>query len=806
MWSDLHGAFRGLLAGRATTVTAFVILSLGVSAAIVTFSVVDTIALRPLPLPEPHRLIAIARADNRSPQLGPLAPQDLFSWQAGVPALQGLAGIGPWSVRVQTDTGVQALTAFRVTPNLFDVLQVSPAIGRTFSPEHERAGSDAVIVLSHGFWMRHFAGNPAVVGTRVAFAKETREILGVMPAGFTYPIGPAKDADVWVPYVPRPNERDHASPGRGYFLQLVGRLQPEATLALAREQIEAVTRGIAAQYPNQSFWRNARPVVMPLHERVVGPAAQWLQLMLAAVALVLLVACVNVANLLLARATTRGRELATRAALGAGHLRIARMLLFEGLLLAAAAAAVALAISSWGLSAITAMLPAGLARASSIALDGRVVGVSIAAAVLTGVFFGGVPAWHAMRADLVAAIRDGSGAVSGGRRRARVMRALLTAEVAFVVAVLVAVGLFVGSFVQIVRTDLGFDRRQVVGFSVNRDVSSLPAEQRMAAFESFVAELVDQVRTTPGVAAAAFADGGLPLSGGSTRYSIKIDGIETADMLELRAVSAEYFEALGMRMVEGRALTRDDRVGTPAVAVINQAAARRYFPGGSAVGRSFEFRAPTTVVGVVADPRHAGPEVDVQPQMYLPLTQNDMLRSSLSGELIVRADGSPQAVATAVQSVLQRSLGLTVAPTPRFVDESFRTLTASRRFNASVMAMFGIIALVIGAIGVYGVMAFSVAQQVRAIGIRMALGASRARILRDVVADAAMPLGLGVGVGLVAAWTMSGVFASVIFGVRPAEASIYAMVAATAAATGLLAALLPGSRAARIDPSRALRM
>ena len=804
--SDLRTAIRGLRGAPGTTAIALLVLTIAIAAATVTFSVVDAVTLRTLPFPEPDRLASIARVTSLSPRLGPSAPQDFFSWQGGATAFESLAAVGPWNLRLQTDQGTETLTGSRATGSLFQVLRVHAALGRTFTSEHEQAGRDKVVLISHDLWLRRFNGDPGVVGRTVTFGKEAREILGVMPPGFTYPIGPATPAEVWTPIVPRPTDRDHATGGRGYYMQIVGRLRPGATLEQARAQVETITSQVAATYPS-SFWKDARPVVTSLHEFVVGPARQWLLLVLGAVALVLLVADVNVANLLLVRATTRGRELATRAALGASRARLARMLLFEGLLLTTAAAAAGITLSYWGLSIVKASLPEGLARASSIALDARVLTIAIAAAMGTGLLFGLLPAWHAMRADLVSVMKDGSAGVIGGRGRVRWMRALLGAEVAVVVTVLVAMALFVTSFIRIVRADMGFDRNNVVGFDVNRRLDQVPDDQRLAAADATAADLIERVSAVPGVVSAALVDGGLPLSGGSSRYSVKIDGYgETrgGDMLELRGVTAGYVETLGMRLLDGRSFEATDRAGSPLVALINEEAARRFY-GGRAVGRTFEFRGRTTVVGIVADSRLSGPEVAVRPELYVPLTQNDTRSSSLSGTLVVRTGRSPEAVVPAVQEAMRQLLGGATPPAPTYVRESFEKLTASRRFNAGVMAVFGAVALLIGVSGIYGVVAFTVTQQVRAIGLRRALGATGGRILRAILADAGRTVAVGIAIGLLIAWMVSGVFASVVFGVQPTEMSVYAAVAVLSAIAGLLAAIVPGLRAARLDPLIALR-
>jgi hypothetical protein len=374
------------------------------------------------------------------------------------------------------------------------------------------------------------------------------------------------------------------------------------------------------------------------------------------------------------------------------------------------------------------------------------------------------------------------------------MRLLLGAEVAVVVTVLVAVTLFVTSFVRIVRADLGFDRDNVMGFD-------------LTVSEALAADLISRAGASPGVRSAAFVDGGLPLQGGSTRYSIEVDGYgETTggDMLELKGIAGPYVDAMGMRLLNGRALEPTDRGGSPLVALVNEEASRRFF-NGQAVGRTFGFRGRRTVVGVVANSRLGGPEVDVRPELYLPLTQNDTRSSPLSGYLVVRTQDSPETVVPAVQAAIREVLGGTNTAAPIFLNDAFWRLTATRRFNAAVMAVFGAVALLIGISGIYGVVAFTVTQQVRAIGLRRALGATGGRIFGALLADTGRTLAGGIALGLFLAWLASGLFSSVVFGVEPGDPRIYVQVAALAALAGLLAAVVPGVRAARIDPIIALR-
>lgn len=782
------------------------ILTVGIAAATVTFSVVDAVALRRLPFESPEQLVAIARADRGGSRLGVVAPQDFFTWQTQATAFESLAASGPWTLTYTPEGGTpERLITQRITSNLLDVLKVAPARGRGFTPENEVTGNDQVVILSHPAWQRRFGGDPAIIGRRITFGKETREVVGVLPAGFTYPIGPANATEAYVPHVPRANDRDHGTPGRSYYLQVVGRLRPAATLELADQQVTGATTNVVAAYPNQSFWKDARPVVQPLHDFVVGPAQRWLLLVLGAVALVLVIAYVNVANLLLARATARAREFAVRTALGASRSRVMRTLMTESLLLSLIASAAGILLAFWGVSIATASLPAGLARASTIAIDLRVLAVAVGAAVATGVLFGAIPAWYGARADVMSVMKQGGAALGAGRGRARWQRVLLVSELAFVVTLLMATALFVTSFVNVVRADLGFSRERLVGYRLSRSLSTVEKDARRPAAESFVRDAITRARAVPDVEDAAFIDGGLPLFGMMATYSIKIESygpISGADQLALKEVTPGYFGVAGIRLISGR-IFEASGPGAPNVAVINEEAAQRFFRGRNPVGEVITFREPTTIVGVVSSVRMSGPEVDLRPELYLPLHQHDVGMGSISGDVIVRL--APGGSVQAVQAALQEMTSSGQPPRISDLEERFRELTADRRFNASLMTMFGVLALVMAAAGVYGLTSFVVGQQTRSIGLRLAIGATTGRIFRGVLADSGRLLAIGVVIGLASGWAVSRLFASVVFGVTGGEAWLYAAVALTLAVTCLAAAIVPAWRASRVDPVFALR-
>jgi len=792
--TDFRDAVRSLRTGRQTTVLALAILTLGIAAATVTFSVVDVIALRELPYKNPERLVAFARISALDSSNSPLAPQDYFALRRTVNACDDIAGAGYWELRFGGQDTKPVIGA-RTTANFFGVLGVVPLFGRGFA--HQDEGDDKVIVLGYQLWQRLYGGDPRVIGRRVAFGQESREIIGVMPGGFSYLMYRAQPAEFWIPWVPRPQDRSDAG-GRSYFLQTVGRLRPGMSIEQARAQVDTMVSQMAAP----KYGAPERFATISLHDFVIGRAKPWLLLMLSAVGLVLLTTCINVANLLLARAAVRRRELATREALGASRGRLARSLLLEGMILALGAAAGGIALSFWGVAFTKSLLPEGLAHASDIVVDGRVLLASIAAATVCGLLFGAAPALQAWRSDLTLAIKGDTGAVIGGHSKGRLLRALLVAEVAFVVTLLVGTGLVVTSFIRVMTTDLGFERNDVVTFTVSKSLGTMPREARAAAANAFFNDVIERAAAVPGVTAAAIVRDGIPLAGTFVRYSVVLpNGLDTGDVMDLHPVTAGYFKAMALRLVRGRVFDRSDNGAAPAVAIINELAAQRFFPGVDPVGQVITFRRPTTIVGVVANVRLQGPEIDVRPELYVPLSEEP----GAFGDLVVRGAPMTSDLIGRVGVAIAPALNGKTVPQPEYVNDLFRKLTAARRFNAAVLSAFGVIGAFIAAIGIYGVLAFVVAHQVREIGLRMALGASARSVLAAVLSKALRWVAIGIVVGLAGARAISHLFESLVVGITVTDARIYFGAAAVLLAVALAAALVPALRASRVDPLVALR-
>ncbi len=797
MWAEFLGAVRGLRTGKGTTLLAFGILTLTMAAGTVTFSIVDAVAIRPLPYGSPDRLIAISLPSQTAGKPLPATPQHFFEWSDGLKTCESIGAARFTSpLRLTVEGGTEALSVVMVTANLFDVLGVRPVAGRFFDHSDERPSGPARVILSHAVWVRRFNADRGVIGREYVFDHDLRQVVGVLPEGVSYPIGLGPAPDLYVPYVATAADRSN---NRGTSMFVVARLRPTVTLDQARADI----LGISAA------------VVERLHDRVVGPARTWMLLVLVSVAFVLLVACANVANLLLVRAASRVRELAIREALGASRHRLAAGLLLEGLILALASGAAGILLSVWGLGIAKSNLPGGLTRVTTITLDGRVLAVSVVVALVCGLVFASAPAWLAAKSDLVHVMKSGSSAVTGDRRRHRSLSAFLVADIAFVCVLLVGTVFAVTSFVLVTTADLGFDRRDVMTLWYARSLADVPVAERASAEQVLRANLIGRVGAVPGVSGVAISDAQGPLAGVSSRHSIVIPGIgQTSfhDMPQRRSVTPDYFRVMGMQLLRGRLFQASDRAGAPLVMLINDVAARRFFGNRNPVGQVVTYLGPTTIVGVLKGVRFNGPESSTQPELYTPLDQEpyqdrDVLSPgvpSTSGSLMIKTTRDPRTLAGAVREAVRPLLDADPA-NPEFVDDYFRRVTIDRRFNAMLMVAFGFVAVAIGVIGVYGTMAFAVAQQVNAIGIRMALGASPSHVLWSVLRSALIRVGLGVGVGLIGACAASRALSAFVFGVRATDPLVYVAVAGFLGLVGVAAALVPATRAARLDPLTALR-
>jgi putative ABC transport system permease protein len=796
----LRDAWRALRRSPAHAMFILVVLAVAIAVATLTFSVVDAVVLRPLPFDQSDRLVQIAGRTQRGP--APLHAEQFWPVHDHVPALERVASLMRWKSGVTVGDSTEQMEVMNCTAELFEVLRLTPVLGRVWTTEEETRSDRHVAVISFRLWQRRFGGDPSVLGRAVRVESESYRVIGVLDASADAAQTIGWSNQIWIPRVPS----RAVSAGPSPIVAALGRLRGDATPQLVEAQMRSALAPVHAAKP--AAYTEWEPRVALWQDALVGTARGWMLLVLGTVVLVVLIGCVNAANAMLARSVDRARELAVRASLGASRRQIALSLLVESLLLSFGAAACALLFAAWGIRAAKAALPLGLFRADTIALNGRVLTASILAAVLTGLLFGMVPAWLASRVSIVALLKDSGTTATSARRRWRT--GLLVGQIACISVLLVVSTLFVASFIRTMQIDLGVQR------------SSLLAVAARFPFKIPVDAVQSQLKRVPGIADVAVVTyASLPLVGPAFHGAFPTTklrpagprgGGEAVEVLTYR-VTSNYFDVTGMRFKRGSAWS-GNAGPDPLPAVLDEAAAEQLFGdrdplGLQVAGEFFDDRvykdrsAIFTVVGVVPYVYSRGPEGNAPPGMYLPIVDRP---SRIFAALVARTVAPP---ATLVP-VVERALAPVAPENPESYihafDEAFDRLTATRRFSGTLMFSFAVFALVIGAAGIYGVLASIVAQRTREIGVRMALGATVADIRRGLLGDVGRYLTLGLALGLPVAWWVSRGFGTLFFQVRPGDLAIYVVVAAMLAAVALIAAIVPARRASRVDPIVSLRV
>ncbi len=797
---DLRYALRQLVRNRGFTIVAVLTLTLGIGANTAIFSVIRGVLLRPLPFPEPDRLM-LAVGVIGSQRAGVTAP-DFIDWRAGSRTLD-LAALTTYNANLTGIDEPERVTAARVTANYFAVLGVRPLLGRVFTPDEEPEGGPHVVVLTEGFWRNRLGADSSALGRTITLDDVPYAIVGVMGAGAE---ALENGENMWVPLALRRNEI--AATG-ARFLNVVARLHPGVRPERATGELQAVATRLKEVRP----WSNkdVSAELVPMSEIVVGDSRGPLLLLFGAVGLVLLIACANVANLLLVRAAARGRESAIRTALGAGPSRLIRQLLTESVLLALFGAAGGLVLAAWGTGLLVQALPGGTPRLDQVRLDGMVLVFTLIVATLTGIVFGLAPALRAARPDLVSELTEAARG-SGGPHRRKLGAALIVSEIAVALVLLVSAGLLLRSFAAVTRVDPGFEAEHVTAVRI-----ALPEGRYGSPTQSvlFYQSLVARGREIPGVQESAVASS-VPFGSGGYNYSIVIEGqpapvrLEDTPMIFPRAISAGYFHVMGIRLREGREFESSDRSGGIRVGIINETAARRFFPGESPLGRRFtpdDDGGVLQVVGVVSDVRAFGLSSEPRPELFVPIEQasgNHWEWTGRAMSLVVRAGTDVRLDAGLREAVwsLDRSLPIYSIWTVR--DLMARSV-APRRLFMLLIGGFAAVALLLAAIGIYGVMTFAVSQRTRELGIRVALGAVRQDVFRLVVGRAMALTGLGLAVGLIGAAAASRLLAQSLFEIRPIDPLTYLAIAGLMCAVTFVASYLPARRAARVDPMIALR-
>lgn len=798
---DLRFALRQLLKNPGFTAVAVFTLALGIGATTAIFSVVNAVLLRPLPYPDPERLVRVHESlPERNVLRVPVAIPNYLDWRKQNTVLADLAA-HQWADLNLTGLGEpRRLHGSRVTANLFTVLGVNPVLGRPFTAEEEVRGRHFVTLLSHSLWMRDFGGDASVLGRALTLDGESYTIIGVMPPELRYP---ARNVELWTPaafFDTERNERGNHSWG------VVGRLKPGVTASQAQAELAGIANRIAQADPDA---RGFSAQVVSLQDDMVGERRRPLMVLLGAVACVLAIACANVANLMLARASARQMEFAVRAALGAGRSTLIRQVLSESLLLASLGGMVGVLIAVWGVASFRRLPAHLLPRADEISVSVPVLTFALAVTAGTGLLFGLVPAWRAASSDAGDALKDGGRSGSEGLRRNRYRAGLVVAEVALSLMLLAGAGLLLRSFLKLQDVDLGFRPSGVTTANLLLPDRVYPTEQRQAAV---FREIVERLRTTPGVGSAAAAFG-LPQGTMQSRVTFELEGQPRATPRDgrdagYRQVTPGYFSTLAIPLLQGRDFDARDTTNAPAVAIVNQEFVRRFFPGTqpgslptSRVNLDGGSNSWIRIVGIVGNVRSEAVAKAPLPEIFLPMTQRCWGFASLVVRSPVESGHVAKAIRDAVAAVDSNLPIDALRPLHSLVDDNL----ADRRLQAALLGTFAALALALAAIGIYGVMAYSVSRRVQEIGIRMALGARVGDVLSLVLRQGMGLILAGVTIGLLAGLAVARLLSGLLFEIQPHDPPTFGSVTLLLSTVALVACWLPARRAARVQPMVALR-
>jgi putative ABC transport system permease protein len=807
---DLRFGARMLLKQPGFTLIAIVTLALGIGANTAIFSVVNAVILRPLPFHQPERLVQVF--DNFQKQnlsrINVSVPE-FFDYQRETKSFEKLAAYASFNANLAAidNRAPERLQALAVTHELFDVLGVVPYKGRGFTPEEDMEGHDTSVIISYGLWQRRFGSDPNIVGRTVSINAQDLTVVGIMPEGFNFP----QQTEVWATFGFTAQQLTQQQRG-SRFLNVIGRLKPNVTLREAQSEMDTIAARVAQQYPmNYSEKSGWGVTVVPLLEVYVGDIRPALLILLGAVGFVLLIACANVTNLLMARGAARQKELAIRTALGAGRLRVVRQLLTESLLLSIVGGAAGLLLAVWGIELLTRWTPANVPRVHDVSLDGRVLLFTFIVTLLTGILFGLIPALQSSRTELNETLKEGGRSGAGGVHRGRIRNVLIVSEVALALMLLVGAGLLLKSFSRLLSVDPGFDPSNVLTMNVSLPQRGYEETQKRA---NFYHETVQRISTLPGVETAS-AVSILPLSpttqSGTTTAENSVVGPDDVGVeADWRWTTPDYFKTMGATLLRGRSFTEEDKEGTPLVAIVDESFARRFYPNEDAIGKrikrgGFKSQNPwMTIVGIVKYIKNRRLDAGSHVQAYFPYYQ-DPQPSTMS--LAVRTKPSVDAstlsasVRQAVQGVDRNQPIYNIRTMQQIVSES----VAQQRLSMLLLAIFACAALLLAAVGLYGVLAYLVNVRTHEIGIRMALGASRRDVLKLIVGQGMILTIIGIAIGLAGAFALTRIMSSLLFDVKATDPVTFIAVSVVLAIVALLACLIPARRATRVDPMIALR-
>jgi putative ABC transport system permease protein len=797
MLQDLRFAARMLRKNPGFTAVAVLVMALGIGANTAMFSVVNAVLLKPLAYDDPDRIVTLSTLWKKSGGHGSVSAPDFQDWHDQSTAFDGMAYYAGYPTAVTAGQSAEFVHIAEVSSEFFRIFRVEPVVGRTFSEEERKSSSPGAAIISYGYGVNHFGTALGALGQRVRVLGKTRDIVGVMPPGFNFP---AKTS-IWFPADPL---SPYAQSRSAHNYRVVARLKPEVNLEQAQAQMTAIGTRLTEKYPDSNTGKNV--AVTRMRDEMVSNFRLMLWVMLAAVGVLLLIACANLANMLLAKAVARTREIAIRAALGAGRGRIVRQLITESLVMTLLAGALGVLLALWGSRALVALAPGDVPRLSEAAIDARVLGFAFGVAVLASLLFGLAPALQVLRADLNKSLKQSTTRTSGGSVADRVRAALVVVEIALSVMLLAGAGLLLKSFIALQNVALGFRPERVLVMETSVPASDLKSARRATRFYR---DLLSQLAALPGVSNAG-ATGAVPghtLSDGSywVDYLPKYLGVN-APQAVFSVVAPGTFATLGIPLLRGRDFSDSDTYDTPFSAVINEKLAKEAFPGQEAIGQviycGLDTLNPMKIVGIVGDVRQTGPAHEPAPEIYMAYQQHPQYSTDL--KVLVRTPLGPGAL---VETMREKSRALSVDVPVKFttMEASLSENVAAPRFRTLLLGIFAALAVCLAMAGVYGVMSYVVGQRSNEIGLRVALGASPRDVLRLVLRQALLLATAGIVVGLACAAAMTRLLTSMLFGIKPTDPLTYAAVVVILASVAMLASYAPARRAMRVDPLVALR-
>jgi putative ABC transport system permease protein len=800
---DIRYGLRMLAKNPGFTIVAVIALALGIGANSAIFSVVNTVLLRPLPYKNPEQLVMVWEENSKQgyPKDTPAAA-NYVDWRDQNHVFETIAAITEISFNLTGVGDPERIDGQRVSASLFPLLGVEPQLGRAFRPEEDKPGANQVVVMSYGLWQRRFGADPGIIGKPINLNGKSFTVIGVMPPSFQFP---TRNDQLWIPIAFEAKETGNRG---AHYLQVIARIKPGTTLSQAQAEMTTIAARLEQQYPATNTSIGA--VVTPLHEHVVGKIKPALLVLLGAVAFVLLIACANVANLLLARAAVRQKEIALRLALGASRSRLIRQFLTESVLLASLGGGVGLLLSLAGLNVLKGFIPPNISQAQNISIDGKVLIFTVLVSLVTGLIFGIAPALQAAHFNLNDTLKEGGRDSAAGSRGNRIRGLLVISEVAVSFILLIGAGLLINSFLRLRNVDPGFRSEKVLTMRIVLPEVRYPDRKARAPFYD---ELIRRVEALPGVTSAAVVTD-VPLTNSGNSVGVSIEGRadpapDRVPIVITRMISSHYFKTMAISLLKGREITETDKVESPPVVVISETTARLFWPSEDPLGKRIKVGVGPnndnqwlTVIGVVKDVRNNELGIEPKPQMYLPHAQNEFFDPR---SLVVRTNVDPLSLAATVRRTvweIDKDQPVSdISSMEQVVSES----VARQRFSMLLLGIFAALALVLAAVGIYGVMSYAVAQRTHEIGIRMALGAQRSDLLKLTIGQGLRLVVTGVVIGLAAALVLTRVMSSLLFGVSATDPITFLTISLVLVSVAVLASYIPAMRATRVDPIFALR-